>query len=109
MDVAKLTAFLSHADCEQSLSDIYGVSMCKGARLPLVQVPTTAGTGSEVTPISIIVSADGSNKKGVVSQQLYADATILGEFACSLSLFLSLAHTIIPSFSCLFSRAQMLI
>ena len=43
MDVAKVVAFLSHHDCNQNLADIYGVEQCMGNRLPLVQVPTTAG------------------------------------------------------------------
>uniref|UniRef100_UPI00374DDF6D iron-containing alcohol dehydrogenase n=1 Tax=Metapseudomonas otitidis TaxID=319939 RepID=UPI00374DDF6D len=35
----------------QGLQDLYGVGNARGRRLPLIQVPTTAGTGSEVTPI----------------------------------------------------------
>jgi len=61
MDVAKLVAFLAHPSATQTLPDMYGVNNCHGARLPLVQVPTTAGTGSEVTPISIITT--GENEK----------------------------------------------
>ena len=44
MDVAKLVALLAHPDCAQSLQDIYGVGNARGLRLPLIQVPTTAGT-----------------------------------------------------------------
>lgn len=84
MDVAKLVAFLSNRNCTQSLSDIYGVGNCVGARLPLVQVPTTAGTGSEVTPISIITTG-ASEKKGIVSPQLLPDWAVLdGELTLSL-------------------------
>jgi alcohol dehydrogenase class IV len=46
-DVAKLVALL--ATGQERLSDIYGVGMVKGRRLPLLLAPTTAGTGSEVT------------------------------------------------------------
>jgi alcohol dehydrogenase class IV len=48
----------------------------KGSRLPLVQVPTTAGTGSEVTPISIVTTGE-TTKMGVVSPRLYADLALL--------------------------------
>ena len=74
MDVAKLLAFLLGSD--QTLSDIYGIDMCQGERLPLALAPTTAGTGSEVTPISIVTTG-ASEKKGVVSPQLLPDWSVL--------------------------------
>ncbi|RZI44382.1 iron-containing alcohol dehydrogenase [Herbaspirillum sp. HC18] len=74
MDVAKLIAVL--VDSEQDLKSMYGIGNVKGKRLPLVQVPTTAGTGSEVTPISIVTTG-ATTKMGVVSPQLYADLAIL--------------------------------
>ncbi|MGL4318371.1 MAG: iron-containing alcohol dehydrogenase, partial [Pseudomonas sp.] len=66
MDVAKLVALLAHPNCQQALQDIYGVGNARGQRLPLIQVPTTAGTGSEVTPISIVTTGE-TTKMGVVS------------------------------------------
>lgn len=74
MDVAKLIAVL--AGSEQDLTSMYGIGNVKGGRLPLVQIPTTAGTGSEVTPISIVTTG-ATTKMGVVSPQLYADLAIL--------------------------------
>ncbi|HEY5800088.1 MAG TPA: iron-containing alcohol dehydrogenase [Burkholderiaceae bacterium] len=74
MDVAKLIAVL--AGGEQPLQSMYGVGQVKGARLPLVQVPTTAGTGSEVTHIAIVTTG-ASSKMGVVAPQLYADLAVL--------------------------------
>ncbi|KAA0256853.1 iron-containing alcohol dehydrogenase [Deferribacter autotrophicus] len=74
MDVAKLVSFLSIS--EQNLENIYGVDKAKGERLPLIQIPTTAGTGSEVTPIAIVTTGI-NEKKGVVSKILYADVALL--------------------------------
>jgi alcohol dehydrogenase len=74
MDVAKLVAVL--ADSPQSLAEIYGIGNVRGTRLPLVQIPTTAGTGSEVTNISIVTTG-ATSKMGIVAPQLYADMAIL--------------------------------
>lgn len=74
MDVAKLAAVLALG--QEKLPDIYGVGNVKGKRLPLMLVPTTAGTGSEVTPISIVTTG-ASEKMGVVSPVLLPDAVIL--------------------------------
>ena len=63
LDVAKLVAVLAMDN--QSLKDIYGVGNITGGRLPLILIPTTSGTGSEVTPISILTTGK-SEKMGVV-------------------------------------------
>jgi len=74
MDTAKLIAVLCNTD--QPLDEMYGIGMVKGERLPLVLAPTTAGTGSEVTPISIVTTGV-AEKKGVVSPQLLPDCAVL--------------------------------
>ncbi|MGB3620029.1 MAG: iron-containing alcohol dehydrogenase [Ketobacter sp.] len=76
MDVAKLVAILSHPGCTQTLPDMYGVGNAKEPRLPLIQVPTTAGTGSEVTPIAIVTTGE-TTKAGVVSPVLQPDIALL--------------------------------
>ncbi|MBD2859488.1 iron-containing alcohol dehydrogenase [Spongiibacter sp. KMU-158] len=74
MDTAKIVALL--AGSEQSLSEVYGVDMAKGPRLPLILVPTTAGTGSEVTAVAIVTTG-ATTKMGVVSPHLYPDIALL--------------------------------
>ncbi|MDR5758471.1 iron-containing alcohol dehydrogenase [Caballeronia sp. LZ035] len=74
MDVAKLIAVLCAS--EQPLDKMYGVGNVEGPRLPLVLIPTTAGTGSEVTAISIVTTG-ATTKSGVVSPILYPDIALL--------------------------------
>src|SRR3954470_3021545 len=74
MDVAKLAAYLLGSG--DALEAIWGVGKATGRRLPLVLVPTTAGTGSETTPISVI-TIGGSLKLAVNSPPLYADWAVL--------------------------------
>jgi alcohol dehydrogenase len=74
MDAAKLAAVLAMG--EQPLSSMFGVDNVTSSRKPLVLIPTTAGTGSEVTPISIVTTGE-STKAGVVSARLYADLAFL--------------------------------
>ena len=74
MDVAKLAAYLLGSG--DDLDEIWGVDVAKGERLPLVLVPTTAGTGSEATPISVI-TCEGGVKLAVNARPLTADWAVL--------------------------------
>ncbi len=74
LDVAKLVALI--AGSGESLDEAWGVGNAKGPRLPLVLVPTTAGTGSEVTPVSIITVGE-EEKRGVSSALILPDIAVL--------------------------------
>ena len=74
MDVAKLAAYLLGSG--DDLDSIWGVEVAVGAKLPLVLIPTTAGTGSEATPISVI-TVDGGTKLAVNARAITADIAIL--------------------------------
>lgn len=84
MDVAKLVALLAHPGNSQTLTQLYGVGQAKGPRLALIQVPTTAGTGSEVTPIAVVTTGEAS-KMGIVTPLLLPDLAIL-DAVCTLGL-----------------------
>ncbi len=74
LDVAKLVALLAAG--REALGAIYGIGKAKGPRLPLMLIPTTAGTGSEVTPIAIVTTG-ASEKMGVVSPVLLPDIALI--------------------------------
>lgn len=74
MDISKLVALLLGSG--EDLDEAWGVAQAKGPRLPLVLVPTTAGTGSEVTPVSII-TVGAEEKRGVSSPVILPDMAIL--------------------------------
>jgi len=75
MDVAKLVAAL--ADGRQQIEAAIGVDKLLGRALWVACIPTTAGTGSEVTPIAILGDHTQDLKKGVVSRHLVPDAAYL--------------------------------
>jgi alcohol dehydrogenase class IV len=74
MDVAKLAAYLLGSG--DDLDTIWGVGKATGPRLPLALVPTTAGTGSEATAVSVI-TIGGGVKNAVNSAPLNADWAVL--------------------------------
>lgn len=75
LDTAKVVAALA-IDSAQPLSEIYGVGQLARKGLPTILIPTTSGTGSEVTAISILTTGE-TTKAGIVSPHLFADAAIL--------------------------------
>jgi alcohol dehydrogenase len=72
MDVAKLVAALY--DGVQDVREVLGIGLLRSRALPLVCLPTTAGTGSEVSPNAILLDETEGLKKGAVSPHLMPDA-----------------------------------
>jgi alcohol dehydrogenase len=75
LDVAKLIA--SFVDNEQNIRDTFGIGLLGPRTCHLVCVPTTSGTGSEVSPNAILLDEASHMKKGVVSPHLVPDATFV--------------------------------
>ncbi|SFJ95381.1 iron-containing alcohol dehydrogenase [Amycolatopsis sacchari] len=75
LDAAKLIALLAVHD--GPLSRYYGENLVPGAVLPLVAVPTTAGTGSEVTPVAVVSDPDRELKVGISSPFLVPAAAVV--------------------------------
>ncbi|MBN9018164.1 MAG: iron-containing alcohol dehydrogenase [Rhizobiales bacterium] len=74
LDMAKCAALLlSHGG---ALPDYYGEFKVPGPTLPVIAVPTTAGTGSEVTPVAVISDPDRTLKVGISSPHLIAAVAI---------------------------------
>jgi alcohol dehydrogenase class IV len=72
MDVAKLVAALYNG--QQSVREVFGIGKLTSRTLHLACLPTTAGTGSEVSPNAILLDEADQLKKGVVSPHLVPDA-----------------------------------
>jgi alcohol dehydrogenase class IV len=72
MDVAKLVAALMSG--EQVIHDVFGIGKLKGRGTWLACLPTTSGTGSEASPIAILLDESDQQKKGVISPHLVPDA-----------------------------------
>lgn len=75
LDAAKL--FAVRLTNDQPLRDWLGIDLIKNPGVPLVLVPTTAGTGSEVTPNAIVTLPDEALKVGIVSRHLLPQLVIL--------------------------------
>lgn len=75
LDVAKLVAAL--LDSKQKVTEVFGIGLVQNRNTLLVCVPTTAGTGSEVSPNAILLDDADQMKKGVVSPWLVPDAAFI--------------------------------
>lgn len=75
IDIAKSTSVL--ATNQAPISLYFGVDLIPNPGLPTIMIPTTAGTGSEVTPIAILSDEGEKLKKGIVSPYLFPASAIL--------------------------------
>jgi alcohol dehydrogenase class IV len=75
LDIAKVCAIL--ATNTKPVNELFGIDMVPEDGLKTILIPTTAGTGSEVTPIAILSDEHEKLKKGIVSPRLFPAAAIL--------------------------------
>lgn len=75
LDVAKAGA--AAMEDPQGLPRYLGTNKVPGRKIGLFLIPTTAGTGTEVTPNAIVLDTDKQEKQGIVSPYLYADVSLV--------------------------------
>jgi alcohol dehydrogenase class IV len=75
LDVAKVVAALH--DRPEPASAFYGINVLTSRRTPLLCVPTTAGTGSEVSPNALLFDEPSRSKKAIISPALVPDLAIV--------------------------------
>lgn len=75
LDVAKLVA--AFVTGEQQLSECFGIGLLRSRSCHLICMPTTSGTGSEVSPNSILLDESAKLKKAVISPHLMPDASFI--------------------------------
>ncbi len=75
LDAAKL--FSARLTNDEPLRNWLGIDLIKHPGAPMILVPTTAGTGSEVTPNAIVTLPDEALKVGIVSRHLLPQVVIL--------------------------------
>lgn len=80
LDVAKVAAVVANGQCE--LTSLFSNDHEPGRGLPTVLLPTTAGTGSEVTPIAVLSDTANQLKRGVVGDYLIADHAVIDPEMC---------------------------
>jgi alcohol dehydrogenase class IV len=75
LDLSKLVAAFAHR--EQSVHEAFGTGLLSGRNCKLICLPTTSGTGSEVSPNAILLDETEQLKKAVISRFLVPDATFI--------------------------------
>lgn len=80
LDVAKLLAALLKGD--QNIHEVFGNALLHKRHIALYCIPTTAGTGSEVSPNAILFDESDGEKKGIISPYLIPDASFIDPDMC---------------------------
>jgi alcohol dehydrogenase class IV len=75
MDVAKIVSVMMTNP--GPITSYFGMGQVPSPGLPLILIPTTAGTGSEATNIAVLSDSDEGAKNGIVSEHLFARSAIL--------------------------------
>ncbi len=75
LDIAKITSIM--VTNQGKIDSFFGVDLVPNSGLPVMLIPTTAGTGSEVTPIAILSDTREKLKKGIVSPTLFPEVAIV--------------------------------
>ena len=75
LDIAKVTSIM--ITNSEKIDSLFGIDLVPNPGVPVILVPTTAGTGSEVTPIAILSDTKEKLKKGIVSAYLFPEVAIV--------------------------------
>jgi len=75
LDIAKVTSIM--ITNPGKIDSFFGIDLVPNPGVPVILIPTTAGTGSEVTPIAILSDTKEKLKKGIVSSYLFPEVAIV--------------------------------
>ncbi|HWO97777.1 MAG TPA: iron-containing alcohol dehydrogenase [Bacillus sp. (in: firmicutes)] len=75
IDIAKSVS--AYANFKGSISQLFGTNLVPEKGAPIIAIPTTAGTGSEVTNIAILSDKEAQLKKGIASDYILPDVAIV--------------------------------
>jgi len=75
LDICKVAAAQVHN--RGDLTDMIGVDQIRHRVPPIIAIPTTAGTGSETTPVAIVTDKADQLKKGIVSTRIIPAVALL--------------------------------